>query len=233
MKLYGEFADWFRLLTPPSEYRREAARYAQLIFRYAKPRPRTLLELGSGGGHNASHLKRRFRMTLVDLSPAMLRASRRLNPECEHAVGDMRSIRLGRTFDAVFIHDAIMHMATERDLRDAVATAFAHLREGGVALFAPDYVRDTFRPAAESGGSRKGGREVRWLGWDVPGESTLAYYMIGPKPGVMRGVVERFKFTLFPRATWMRILRDAGFRAIRVRDNGGRDVFIGTKPAPK
>ena len=222
MRLYTEFADWFALLTPPSEYRREAAVYARLL-RSAK----TLLELGSGGGHNASHLKRRFRMTLVDLSPAMLRASRRLNPGCEHRRGDMRTLRLGRTFDAVFIHDAIMHLATERVLRLSVATAFAHLRDGGVALFAPDYVRDTFRPGVESGGSRKGGREVRWLGWDVAGVATLAYVMRDGSQ--VRGAIDRFRFGLFSRATWMRVLRDAGFRPKRVRAVDGRDAFIGVR----
>ena len=71
-------------------------------------RPGTLLELGSGGGNNASHLKARFNCTLTDISPDMLALSRTLNPECEHLEGDMRTLRLGRTFDVVFIHDAIV-----------------------------------------------------------------------------------------------------------------------------
>jgi hypothetical protein len=37
----------------------------------------------------------------------MLEVSRRLNPDCEHPPGDIRSVRLGRTFDVVFVHDAI------------------------------------------------------------------------------------------------------------------------------
>jgi hypothetical protein len=40
-------------------------------------------------------------MTLVDLSEEMLVVSRQLNPECQHHQGDMRTVRLGRTFDAV------------------------------------------------------------------------------------------------------------------------------------
>ena len=79
-----------------------------------------MLELGSGGGNNASHLKRRFQLTLVDRSPEMLAVSRRLNPECEHVEGDMRTVRLGRTFDAVFVHDAIAYITTEDDLRGGV-----------------------------------------------------------------------------------------------------------------
>jgi trans-aconitate methyltransferase len=166
-------------------------------------------------------------MTLVDRSPAMLRASRRLNPGCAHVRGDMRSARLGRTFDAVFIHDALMHLATERDLRRAAATAFAHLRDGGVALFAPDFVRETFRPAVASGEFRKGGREIRWVGWDVDGVATLAYVM--KEGGRVRGVIDRFQFALFSRATWMRVLRGAGFRPLCIRAVDGRDAFIGRR----
>ncbi|MHC4615594.1 MAG: class I SAM-dependent methyltransferase, partial [Planctomycetota bacterium] len=57
-----------------------------------------VLELGSGGGNNASHLKKWFDMTLVDLSPHMLEVSRALNPECSHQQGDMRTVRLGTLF---------------------------------------------------------------------------------------------------------------------------------------
>ena len=47
----------------------------------------------------------------------MLALSATLNPECEHLEGDMRTLRLGRTFDVVFIHDAISYLTTEDDLR--------------------------------------------------------------------------------------------------------------------
>jgi len=43
----------------------------------------------------------------------------------------MRSVRLGRTYDAVIIHDAIMYMTTEDDLVAALATARAHLAPAG------------------------------------------------------------------------------------------------------
>src|SRR5512145_2793940 len=122
MKIYGELAPWFHLLTHPSEYAEEAAYYTHVIDEASDGRARTLLELGSGGGNNASHMKARFGCTLTDLSLEMLELSEKTNPECEHIQGDMRTLRLGRTFDAVFIHDAVMYMITEDDLRAAIET---------------------------------------------------------------------------------------------------------------
>ena len=75
-----------------------------------RSRSTTCSSSDSGGGNNAWHLRRHFTMTLVDRSEEMLAVSRRLNPGCEHVAGDMRDVRLGRTFDAVFVHDAVAYM---------------------------------------------------------------------------------------------------------------------------
>jgi len=89
LKLYNELASWFPLLTPPEDYAGEADVYRRIIEKnVGQERPRTLLELGCGGGHNAFYLKEHFRMTLTDIAPAMLDLSRRLNPACEHLPGE-------------------------------------------------------------------------------------------------------------------------------------------------
>lgn len=58
----------------------------------------------------------------------------------------MRSVRLVREFGAGFVHDAVDYMTTERDLGRAVETAFVHCRKGGLALFVPDDVAESFAP---------------------------------------------------------------------------------------
>ena len=109
--------------------------YGRLLAEKSDGQVVTVLELGSGGGNNASHLKRRFTLTLVDRSPGMLELSRSLNPELEHVEGDMRTVRLDRTFDGVFAHDALAYILTEPDLQAVFETAFAHCRPGGSAVF--------------------------------------------------------------------------------------------------
>src|SRR6266568_9398963 len=114
-RLYHELAQWWTLISPPGQYADDAAAVAAVLGS-ADIAVREVLDLGSGGGHVAAHLKDRLALTLVDLSAEMLAVSGRLNPECAHQQGDMRTIRLGRTFDAVLVHDSVDYMTTEAEL---------------------------------------------------------------------------------------------------------------------
>lgn len=233
-KLYGELSSWFHLLSAPSDYAEEAEFARSLLVEAVSSPPQTVLELGSGGGNNASHLKAHFRMTLVDLSPGMLDLSRKLNPECEHIVGDMRIVRLGRVFDAVFVHDAIMYMTTEGDLRQAIETAALHCKPGGAALFMPDVLRETFVSLTTHGGHDSDGRGIRYIEWTFdqdPSDTIYTVdfaYLLRDRASPVRAVHDRHVFGIFPRNTWIRLLSDADFQPRAVADPWGREVFIST-----
>ena len=167
MRLYGDLANWFHLLTAPGDYEVEAARYRDAILEEV-PDAVTLLELGSGGGNNASHLRERFTCTLVDVSPQMLSFSRTLNPGCEHVLGDMRTLRLGRTFDAVFVHDAVMYLDGARTTcARAWSTAFAqHPARRRRALRPGLHAGDASSPAPTTEvTTATDGRALRHLEW--------------------------------------------------------------------
>ncbi|NQT14576.1 MAG: class I SAM-dependent methyltransferase [Planctomycetes bacterium] len=230
-RLYAELASWWPLLSTPSEYAEEAARLREVLVAACDRPPRTLLELGSGGGCNASHLRAHFTMTLVDCSAGMLAVSRQLNPECAHVAGDMRTVRLGRLFDAVLIHDAIVYMTTREDLRRAIQTAYVHCGVGGAALFAPDYVREDFVPTTKHGGHDGEGRSLRYLEWthDPDPEDTtyitdLAYLL--REGETTRAEYDRHVCGLFGRAEWLRLLEEVGFEARAV---DGRSLFVGVR----
>jgi SAM-dependent methyltransferase len=177
-KLYGELAAWWPLLSAPADYVEEAAFYQRTLLEASERSCQTLLELGSGGGNNASHLKARFSMVLVDRSPGMLQVSRALNPECEHLEGDMRTVRLGRQFDGVFVHDAVAYMTTETDLRRVIETAYVHCKPGGAALFAPDHVRENFRASTDHGGHDGVNRSLRYLEWTWDPDPADSSYVV-------------------------------------------------------
>ena len=249
-KMYAELASWFHLITAPEDYEEEAAFFTKMLRDACDRPPETVLELGSGGGNNASHMKAHFEMTLVDLSPRMLELSKTINPELEHIEGDMRNVRLGRQgrarreFDAVFVHDAVSYMITKRDLRAAFKTAFLHCRPGGAALFAPDDLVETFEEKVNTGGhTSNDGRGMRYLEWTAdpnPKDTTCQTdyaYILREADGTVRVEHDQHITGLFPRATWLRLLSEAGFDAEALPfehstlEPGAQEIFIAKKPA--
>ena len=238
--LYRDLVSWYRLVDPPEDHRDETACFQAVFERAVSPSPRTLLELGAGAGHNASHLKRRFECTLTDLSLDMLALSRELNPECEHIEGDMRTLRLDRTFDTVLVHDAVTYMACEEDLAAAMRTAFAHTRPGGAAIFAPDCLRDAFRERSGIIQGEDDGRAFRCLEWrwdpDPADDAYVVDFAFLLREGEsIRAVHDRHVQGLFARTTWLRLLADVGYRpeslARPVDEDGAvNEIFLARRP---
>ena len=235
-RLYTELAGWWQLISPTEDYADEAAFFKRL---FQAENAKTILELGSGGGNVAWFLKKDFTLTLTDMSGEMLTESKKQNPELEHIEGDMRALRLGKTFDGVLIHDAIMYMTSEEDLRAALVTAYQHCKPGGAVVIVPDWVAETFRPHTTHEGEDAGERGVRYLEWiwDAdPNDTEVNYeFILALKENdALRTVVDRQVVGVFPRATWLHLLRDVGFEASVVEDpstDGERtELFLGHKP---
>jgi SAM-dependent methyltransferase len=218
-RFYSDLARWWPLISPVEEYQGEAAEFIRVL-RGALPAAASVLELGSGGGHNAFYMKRAFQLTLSDLSPDMLASSRALNPECEHVRGDMRSLRLGRSFDVVFVQDAVDYMYPESELSAAIATAFAHCRPGGVALFVPDEVQETYAPDTSCGGSDgPDGAGARYLAWSYDPDpndgctTTEHAFVLRERDGTVSSCAETHIYGLYACETWLRLLAAQGFAA--------------------
>jgi trans-aconitate methyltransferase len=240
-RFYTDLAPWWPLISAPEEYAEEAAEAARHLGSAHIP-VHEVLELGSGGGNNAVHLASRFRLTLLDLSPEMIEVSRRLNPSCEHVVGDMRTVRLGRRFDALFLHDAIDYMLTEDDLRAALMTAFEHCRPGGVAVVIPDDTAESWAPSTDCGGhDGADGRAARYVSWEWdpdPSDTWTATeyaFLLRHAGGAVEVAHETHRTGLFPAATWLRLLADVGFEPestpeLTTEDRPPRTIFLGHRP---
>jgi SAM-dependent methyltransferase len=232
MKMYSTLAPWWPLLSSPADYAEEAESFLSMLDLRPGERP-SLLELGSGGGNLASHLKAHVTATLSDVSPDMLAVSRQLNPELEHLQGDMRRLRLGRVFDVVLIHDAIAYCTTRDDLAAALGTAAAHCRPGGTVIVAPDYVKESYAPTTDWGGEDgEDGRALRYLEWTWdpdPGDETMevAYTIVTRDPvGRLRVELDEHHEGLFAEAVWLELLREAGLAPTVVHDQWNRHVFV-------
>ncbi len=239
-RLYNDLAWLWPIISDPADYADEAAYWRAALRDNLGPGRHEILELGVGGGHNLSHLSREFKATAVDLSEAMLAHSRRLNPDAEHIVGDMRTIRLGKTFKAVLIHDAISYLLTENDIRATLQTAAVHLETGGVFVTAPDHTWETFKGTqVRSSTTRSGELEITHIEFEYdpdPADTTydtLMTYLIR-RGDRLQVELDRHRFGLFPLTRWLSLLEEAGFETNPRRydvhdDNRQTYLLIGIK----
>ncbi len=166
-RMYSDLAHLWPLVSHHSDYADEARLWTRALREKLGPGRHEILELGVGGGNNLHHIlypecdasrstlstcdcsnrlrvEPEFDATAVDISEAMLEHSKSLNPRVKHHIGDMRTVRLYRKFDAVLIHDAVTYLTTLADVEYTISTAVAHLNPGGVLVMAPDWFADTF-----------------------------------------------------------------------------------------
>jgi SAM-dependent methyltransferase len=240
-RMYDEFAHLWPLISPPEEYAMEAREWREVLREKLGTGRHEILELGVGGGHNLSHLTNDFQATAVDVSEGMLALSKKLNPGVEHFIGDMRSVRLGKKFKAVLIHDAISYLLTEDDLRATFKTAATHLDPGGILVVAPDHFRETFRNRKVSSSTHTDGSiTLTFIEYDCdphPNDTTvesIMFYLIHQNDEV-HIEVDRHITGLFPIQTWLDLMKNAGFTSEKRtadEDDDSQPLLVGVKQTP-
>ena len=145
---YSALARYYDRVYASKDYAKETREILRFA-RTAGGRPiRSVLDMACGTGHHLAMLPPSIARAGVDCSPAMLRIARgRLGRSASLYRGDMRTVRLHRTFDAVFcLFSAIGYLLTSRDREAAFANFYRHLVPGGVAVIEGWIVPQEFRP---------------------------------------------------------------------------------------
>jgi hypothetical protein len=176
-----------------------------------------LLHLGCGGGSVDCQLKQWYHITGVDRSDSMLANARATNPDVEYLRGDIRDVRLDRTFDAVLVHDAISYMTSIDELEAVYRTAAAHLAVGGVMIALPEELRG--RVAAdrvEVDTSTDGERVVTVIETNYDADPTdhtfeTTFVFLIRERGEMKVEVDRHVVGIFELDEFLGAMRAAGF----------------------
>jgi SAM-dependent methyltransferase len=93
----------------------------------ALPPGAAVLDVGCGSGWpwGAALIDRGCRVTGLNASPRLIAHAARTLPEGHWAVGDMRDLDLGRTFDGLLVWHSLFHLTPE-DQRRALDRILAH-----------------------------------------------------------------------------------------------------------
>lgn len=132
---FNSYSGYYDLLYRDKDYAAEVDYIAGLLRRFSVTGPE-LLEFGSGTGRHGRLLAERgFRVTGIERSAEMV-AHSQSTPGFTCHQGDICTVQLGRTFDAVL---SLFHVVSYQTSNAAVQSVFAraaeHLQPGGLFLF--------------------------------------------------------------------------------------------------
>jgi SAM-dependent methyltransferase len=129
------YSRYYDLLYRDKDYTAEAA-YIDSILKQYGTAGRDLLEFGSGTGkHGRLLAERGYRVTGIERSPEMVAQSKIIDGfTCQ--LGDICTVQLGRTFDAVMsLFHVISYQTSNQAARAVFSSATEHLSPGGLFLF--------------------------------------------------------------------------------------------------
>lgn len=142
--VFREYARYYDLLYREKDYAAEVQFVCDLLKQHA-PGAHLVLDLGCGTGAHAVLLAAQgYVVHGVDISPAMLEGAQQRRAELpfdqarglEFSLGDTRTVRLNRRFDAVIsLFHVLSYQPTNEDLQATLATVREHLKPGGAFIF--------------------------------------------------------------------------------------------------
>ena len=140
---------------------------------------RAVLDAGCGTGRVARELARRgLDVVGVDIDPEMLAVARRKAPDLDWRLGDLATIQLGRTFDAVLLAGNTMIFLAPGTEGAVLANLARHLRPGGLLIAGFQLFPGSLTVARYDALAAAAGLQLveRWATWDrQPWSSAAAY----------------------------------------------------------
>src|SRR5439155_8731499 len=146
--MYQRSAGFYDLIYSASRFKpvEEWADEVHAIIQERNPAAGTLLDVACGTGHHLSYLRDHYSAEGVDISEEMLRVARARLPDVPLHHADMRTLDLGRTFDAVTCLFSSIGYAQEPDELATTDEYVAAVEAAGLrAEVLPDYMPDRDR----------------------------------------------------------------------------------------
>ena len=140
-RVFDSYAAYYDLLYADKNYASEVA-YCLALLAENGVDGGSILDLGCGTGKHADQFARQgFSVHGVDFSELMIELAEQRKPteladRLRFEVGDVRTARLGRQFDAVIsLFHVASYQTSNQDLKAMFSTAAEHLKLGGVFIF--------------------------------------------------------------------------------------------------
>jgi SAM-dependent methyltransferase len=152
--LLYDHPEYYEVLYPETQDETPAM-CRRMFDRFLNAPPRSILDIGCGTGRDLRSLRRTCPDCMgVDFLPRMVEYAKTRSSEIEFRAGDMRTLRLGRTFDVVVCFgSALLYALRNEDLDRTFQTFRTHCHEGSLLIIdvrnAAALLGDGFKPRIE------------------------------------------------------------------------------------
>jgi 2-polyprenyl-3-methyl-5-hydroxy-6-metoxy-1,4-benzoquinol methylase len=131
--------------------------------------PKSVLDAGCGTGRVGRELARRgLDVVGVDLDEAMLTTARNKAPQVDWRLGDLATVNLGRTFDAIVMAGNVMIFLAPATEQAVVTNMAKHLSPGGHLIAGFQLLAGRLKAASYDECATNAGLTLaeRWSTWD-------------------------------------------------------------------
>ncbi|MBA3642940.1 MAG: class I SAM-dependent methyltransferase [Chloroflexia bacterium] len=206
-----------------------------LIASHSETDGASLLDVACGTGLVLGHLRHRYAVEGLDLSPDMLAVARRKLPAIPFYQADMASFDLGRQFDVVIcLGSSIGYVASVSRLQRTLRAFADHTRPGGVVVVEPWFSPDQWQNGRLTADltDEPDLKIARILVSGVQGRlSTLDIHYLVAQPSGVTTFTEHHALGLFTHDGYLAAFAAAGLTV--THDPAGllgRGLYLGAKP---
>ncbi|MFE5565088.1 class I SAM-dependent methyltransferase [Amycolatopsis japonica] len=119
-----------------------------LIDQYGTADTGSVLDLGCGTARDLDRLAATHRCVGVDLQPALIEYARQRYPGLDLHIGDLRTVRLGTTFDVITcLGNTLAYLHHNNDIQAAFTTFAAHAHPGTLLAIVTQIAPTTAAPS--------------------------------------------------------------------------------------
>lgn len=236
LMIYKGLAKYYDLIYDWKNYKKETNKIKKLISKYKKSKGNRLLDVACGTGKHLKYLKNNFSCMGVDVNNEMLDIAKKNVKNVTFKKANMLTLNLNKKFDVITcLFSAIGHLKTYQTLRKTIWNFAKHMKSGGILIVEGWITKNSYN-VGTPGMTLYDGKNIKIARLNdskIKGNMSMMnfHYLIAEKNKNVKYFVDRAEMGLFEMNEFLKIMRDAGFKA-KFFKNGlmkDRGLYIGVK----